>query len=213
MTKQFIGSILFFLSMSLLTHGLYAQLNLGDLKKMKEAKVASPPQAPKESKEPEPEDELRNQVLDIAKENKNVKSLEGKAEDMKDQVGKNEKNKDFFTGGEKLSVSKTVMELKNDPAPQSKKILLIAGGLDEQYLVFQGNKEFALYRFKNLPPGANSTQFVLKKMLEKEIKQVYKKGSPLESGYYEIIGKKSFREFTFDETPVIIIQRVDLKLL
>ncbi|MCB1191055.1 MAG: hypothetical protein H7A23_10635 [Leptospiraceae bacterium] len=133
------------------------------------------------------------------------------AQDLQAATQKNEKSKSEFTGGEKVSIALTVKELESDPAPASKKVLIIAGGLDNKYTVFNGDKEYAIYRYKNMPPSAVSVQFALKKELKKELSQKYKKGKPLESGFYEIIGKQSLPQLTMDQSQTIIIQKVELK--
>jgi hypothetical protein len=211
-------SILFIAS----TNGVYAQFNMDNLNKLKEAANAKDKDAVmdtvnslKDSKGKKDGASTQSQLEELAdktgKKDGKPSPLD-KANALKEATSKNEKKKDDFTGGEKMGVAQAILELKADPNPEAKKILLIQGGMDTQYTVFNGNKEFAIFRMKNLPPSETNTQFAVKKSLEKEVKQMYKKGSKFESGYYEIVGTKVFREFTFDETPVVIIQKVELKL-
>lgn len=190
-------TIAFYFFLLLLAEALVAQFNMDSLNKLKDSEAVK---------------DKVNMVKDTAanppKDNPNVEKMNA----LKESSSKNEKKKDFFTGGEKLGVAQTVMELKDDPTPANKKILLVAGGMDSQYTVFNGNKEFAIYRMNSLPPGASNTQFAIRKKLEKEAKQVYKKGEKLPGGYYEIVGTKTFPEFTFDQTPLIVIEEVALKM-
>ena len=179
-----ITTMMFILGSFLMGGGLSAQFNMDSLNK------------------------LKGDSANLPKDNPKLEKLNS----LKEATSKNERKKDYFTGGEKMGVAQTVMELKDDPTPENKKILIISGGVDSQYTVFNGNKEFAIYRMNSLPPGASNTQFAIKKKLEKELKQVYKKGEKLPGGPYEIVGIKAFPELTFDQTPMFIIEEVTLKM-
>ncbi len=178
----FITALLFFG----FTSSSFAQFSLDDLKKLKDKTGGS-------------------------KSDKKGGNILEQAQELQASTKKNEKSKSEFTGGEKISVALTVKEFEADPDPASKKVLIVAGGLDNKYMVFSGDKEYAIYRFKNMPPSAASVQFALKKELKKELSQKYKKGSSFETGFYEIIGKQSLPQLTMDQTQTIIIQKVDLK--
>lgn len=132
--------------------------------------------------------------------------------EFKSATTKNEVSKDFFTGGIKIGISQAVLELQKDPDPVSKRFLLMHAALDSQYTVFNGNRLYAIYRFKNLPPTGQFVQFAVLKEAQKELKQKYKKGTPLEKGYYEIADKKAFFRMTLTETPILVLKKVYLKL-
>lgn len=169
---------------------VFAQFSFDDLKKWK--------------------DKIPGSSEDSKKEDKKGGWFE-KAKDLQKSTQKNKKSKSEFTGGEKLSVALAIKELSSTPNPESKKILLYAGDFDKKYTVFKGNEEYAIYRYKNMPPSQATVQFALKKELQKELTQKYKEGNPLETGFYEIIGKKAFPTLTLDDSQVIIIQKVYLQ--
>ncbi|MEM7182433.1 MAG: hypothetical protein AAF518_16075 [Spirochaetota bacterium] len=146
------------------------------------------------------------------KKNNGIGSLMDKYNQYKGATTKNEVSRAFFTGGTKIGVAQAVLELQKDPDPAAKRILLVQGGLDGQYTVFQGDKQYAIYRFKNLPPNGNFVQFAVTKEAQKELKQQYKKGTKLEKGYYEIAEKKSFFRMTLTEEPILVLKKVYLKL-
>lgn len=138
-----ISTILFVITSFLVGGSLSAQLNMDSLNKLKDSG------SNKESGGlMDKVNSLKGNAANPPKDNPNLEKVNA----LKEATSKNERKKDYFTGGEKMGVAQTVLDLKDDPAPQDKKILMFSGGLDDKYTVFNGNKEFAIYRMNSLPP-------------------------------------------------------------
>lgn len=146
------------------------------------------------------------------KKKKSKPSFIDKLQVLEDAAKKNEKSQLEFTGGLRYGVAKTLKELENEVNPETKKYLLVADKIDQQYSVFNENQEYAIYRLNSLPPSGEIIQFALKKELQKEVQKKYKKGTMLEGGNYEIIGTQSFLELVLDEKPISVIKFVYVKL-